>query len=250
MIAFWNVRNLLGDTVCSNPECLLAPTSVRISAIQAEYIGLSEIRWWHCGEHSPRSCVILLPYPYMSAGGKRESGVALILPAITKLLESVSGRILTARFRFRIRNISIRQCYAPTEIFNAEEKEAFYKHLNATRRGLLKVTLRLWKGIWMPKWALIIIEHVKCGNTVLGTIATIVGDLRLSAASTASPLEAHCLSTVYHNVIRLTTSRSTVDLEIKEALVSASIEKWLDGQSPLLAYRARIFSQSWKATNP
>jgi hypothetical protein len=52
----------------------------------------------------------------------------------------VSSRIITARFKSRVRPISIIQCYAPTETSPEETKEKFYGLLNTTiakiRKGI------------------------------------------------------------------------------------------------------------------
>ena len=43
--------------------------------------------------------------------------------------QPVSNRIISARFSSKVRNITIIQCYAPTEL--ADEKDEFYIRLNA-----------------------------------------------------------------------------------------------------------------------
>ena len=43
-----------------------------------------------------------------------------------------SERIMAARFKTRIRNLTIIQCYAPTEVTEKGEKEEFYQQLSGT----------------------------------------------------------------------------------------------------------------------
>ena len=44
----------------------------------------------------------------------------------------VNSRIIQARFKGRQTNLSIIQCYAPTNDSNDRDKEAFYEQLQAT----------------------------------------------------------------------------------------------------------------------
>ena len=44
----------------------------------------------------------------------------------------ISERIIVARFKTRIRNLTIIQCYAPVEITEKDEKEEFYQQLSET----------------------------------------------------------------------------------------------------------------------
>jgi len=44
----------------------------------------------------------------------------------------ISERILLARFKTKIRNLTITQCYAPTEMTDKDMKENFYQQLHET----------------------------------------------------------------------------------------------------------------------
>ena len=45
--------------------------------------------------------------------------------------QPVSDRIISARFSSKVRNFTIIQCYAPTELADDNEKDEFYSRLNA-----------------------------------------------------------------------------------------------------------------------
>ena len=64
------------------------------------------------------------------------SGVGILLSKAAKdsLLEwkPCSDRIITARFKTRARNLTVIQCYAPTEAADPIVKEDFYNQLNST----------------------------------------------------------------------------------------------------------------------
>jgi hypothetical protein len=61
---------------------------------------------------------------------EHKEGVGMLLSKTAKrsLLEwtRVSSRIITARFKSRVRQISNIQCYAPVETSTEETKEKFY----------------------------------------------------------------------------------------------------------------------------
>ena len=44
--------------------------------------------------------------------------------------QPLSDRIISARFSSKVRNITIIQCYAPTELAEDNEKDEFYSRLN------------------------------------------------------------------------------------------------------------------------
>lgn len=60
--------------------------------------------------------------------------------------EPVSPRILTARFNSKGRKVTILQCYAPTNLADAEEKEDFYEQLQAVLDRTPRRDLRILMG--------------------------------------------------------------------------------------------------------
>ena len=87
------------------------------------------MRWNPCGKMMTASGETLL-YSGMDEGENRERGVGLILSkgAARSLLEwePVSERIIRARFNSRWQQVTVIQCYAPTNEATEEEKVEFY----------------------------------------------------------------------------------------------------------------------------
>jgi exonuclease III len=63
-------------------------------------------------------------------------GILLSKKAKNSLIEwhPVSERIINAHFKAKVRNVSIVQCYVPTEISEIETKKQFYQCLNETMK--------------------------------------------------------------------------------------------------------------------
>jgi hypothetical protein len=93
-----------------------------------DLLGLSETRWNGSGEFTTASGELLL-YSGRASEEKHEYGLGLNLSKSLKKSHiewaAVSERILTARINTRLRNLTIVQCYAPTDEATIEEKEAF-----------------------------------------------------------------------------------------------------------------------------
>lgn len=81
----------------------------------------------------------MLVYSRKPSGSKRESGVGLLLKIKVRLVistwELVCNRLVAEKFRFRINNISIVQCYAPMETSDTLEKDS-YEQLKAIQEQL------------------------------------------------------------------------------------------------------------------
>ena len=82
-------------------------------------------------------------------GVNRASGVGLMISNKTyealQIRQPVSDRIISARFSSKVRNITIIQSYAPTELADDNEKDKFYSRLNAvygsTSRGDIVIVM-------------------------------------------------------------------------------------------------------------
>ncbi|XP_030752312.1 craniofacial development protein 2-like [Sitophilus oryzae] len=84
----------------------------------------------------PTSAKGLLLYSGRDKTQAHESGVGFLLSDSAKKTliswKPVSDRIITARCKVKIKNITFIQCYAPTEPAQVEDKQNFYGLLNRT----------------------------------------------------------------------------------------------------------------------
>lgn len=112
-----------------------------------EIMGMSEVRWIDSGEHTTAEGNTFL---YSCDPERRERGVGLLITKAVKkgLIEwsPVSDRLITARFRTKIRNVNVVQCYAPTNPSDAEEKDAFYDLLALTLGKIHKGEITILMG--------------------------------------------------------------------------------------------------------
>lgn len=134
-VGTWNVRTLLQPSKMEN----LCKEFVKYNLL---FLGLCETRWSDVGEfNAPEGLKFL--YSGKPSGGKREGGVGFLLSksAYGALIDwkAHSDRIISIRLRTRVRNITIIQCYAPTELADYGIKEEFYSCLS-------KVTSSVRKG--------------------------------------------------------------------------------------------------------
>jgi hypothetical protein len=96
-------------------------------------LGVSEVRWNGSGQITSNGNVFM--YSGMSnINDPHMKGVGMLLSKNIRavLLEwnPISERIITAKIKTKFRNMSIVQCYAPTEDAEPTEKEVFYSLLD------------------------------------------------------------------------------------------------------------------------
>lgn len=125
-IGFWNVRTLF-------EKGKLRQVEREMDSYKLDILGLSEVRWLDHGEMTTREGGTFLYSGPTGEGAEHRAGVGILLTRTSRrsLIEwkPVSDRLLTARFKSKIRNISIIQCYAPTEPSEEDVKEEYYRTL-------------------------------------------------------------------------------------------------------------------------
>lgn len=110
-IGFWNVRTLRESS-----------KSKQVAKVMGEYkldiLGLSEVRWPDFGEIQTLNKCTFLYSGQMGEDAEHREGVGLLLNETAKrnLLDwkPISERLMTARFKTRVRNVTVIQGYAPT----------------------------------------------------------------------------------------------------------------------------------------
>lgn len=142
-IGTWNVRTLYQTGK-------LAQLAAEAGRLNITILGLSETRWTDFGEKKLASGQIFLYSGLRGNKPPHEKGVGFLLsPLASKgLMEwhPVSERIISARFKSRIRNVTIIQCYAPTEMTQYAEKEAFYDQLTLAINSVPKKDICIMMG--------------------------------------------------------------------------------------------------------
>ena len=133
-IGYWNVRTLLDNREQTNDNATFLQLEQQFTRYKIDILGVSEARWLGSGIYtSPVDSNVFL-YSGKEEGSARTAGVGIMLTktAYSSLMswEPISERFITARFRSRVRNISIIQCYAPTEQASNTEKDDFYIQLS------------------------------------------------------------------------------------------------------------------------
>lgn len=133
-----------------------------------DFLGLSEVRWKGIGELRTTSGHHFI---YSGNPNSHINGVGLLLSNNMKkaLMEynPISERILTARIRSKYRNITVIQCYSPTEAADNDIKNSFYEQLNRAISSAPKSDIKIVMGDMNAK--------VGSDNTNLNSIMGVEG---------------------------------------------------------------------------
>lgn len=125
-IGAWNVRTMYetGKT---------AQVTKEMDNYKLQILGISECRWVGQGQQTLNSGHTILYSGHQDENLGHTEGVAIIVNKKTKkaLIEwkPVSSRIITARFKSAVKNVTVIQCYAPTNIADEQNKLDFYDKL-------------------------------------------------------------------------------------------------------------------------
>lgn len=122
-IGFWNVRTL-------NDSDRLVHVVKEMNQYKLDILGLSEVRWNGFGDITAQTGESFIYSGMPNLDDHHKYGVGMVISKKFKnsLLEwqPISERLLKARFKCKVRNVTIIQCYAPTEDADIEVKESFY----------------------------------------------------------------------------------------------------------------------------
>ena len=139
----WNVRTLYQTGK-------LAQVCRILQTFKLAFLGLSEVRWNEFGELTTSKGHQWLWSGMPNKTDPHQRGVGVLINKEYRkfLLEQkfISERIILVRFKGQARNITIVQCYAPTEDANDGDKQAFYDQLNRTLAEIPHSDLKLLMG--------------------------------------------------------------------------------------------------------
>lgn len=96
-------------------------------------LGVSETHWTDNGRRKTNGGTVIL---HSGHGDKHIHGVAVMIPKekVNTLVEwkPINERLLRARFNSKYSNLTIIQCYTPTNDVEKEIKEEWYEQLQTT----------------------------------------------------------------------------------------------------------------------
>lgn len=139
----WNVRTL-------NQDGKLEQLSAEAERLNVDIIGLSETKRNGIGETLDKNGNLLLYSGMPSEDDRHMRGVGIYIRKIfaKSLLswKAISERIIIARFKSKYKNMTLVQCYAPTEDSDITYKENFYSQLDGTLLEVPKTDVVILMG--------------------------------------------------------------------------------------------------------
>lgn len=144
----WNVKTLYQTGK-------LAQASRILESYKLAFLGISEMRWNQCGQLVTTKGHVCLWSGMPNENDTHQRGVGLLVNARARgaILDYkfVNERIMSVRFKCKVRNLSVIQCYAPTEDADAETKQEFYDQLNNIIADTPKRDLKVLMGDFNAK---------------------------------------------------------------------------------------------------
>lgn len=160
-IGCWNVRTM-------SDSGALKAIEKELKSYKMDILGISETRWNGFGEIQTQDGNFLIYSGQEDEAAPRQAGVGILMTSKARSAlttwNPISERLIMARFRTKVRQVSIIQCYAPTEGASEDEKTAFYELLETTSRKVKKQDIVIVMGDL----------NAKIGNDNLG-IENIIG---------------------------------------------------------------------------
>lgn len=146
-IGQWNVRTLY-------QEGKLKQVVKEMQRYNLDVLGISEVRWPGHGKFTTAEKHIFL-YSGMEDGKSHQHGVGILMsPKMQHSLlawNPINERIITARITLNGNQITIIQCYAPTDIAELSEKESFYEILSSLLNKTNKTDIIILMGDFNAK---------------------------------------------------------------------------------------------------
>lgn len=144
----WNVKTLY-------QAGKLAQASKILERYKLAFMGISEMRWNECGQLvTPKGHVVLwsgMP----NENDIHQHGVGLLINARIRNAvlnyKFINERMIFVRFQCKARNLSVIQCYAPTEDADDTTKQQFYDQLNKTIADTPKSDMKVVMGDFNAK---------------------------------------------------------------------------------------------------
>ncbi|XP_037959260.1 craniofacial development protein 2-like [Teleopsis dalmanni] len=114
----------------------MATLAAECDRFKIDVIGISEVRWNGTGEFTNQKGGVLMYSGMPDEQDPHIRGVAVYVKKNVKhsilCWKAISERIIVVRFRAKKFNMSLVQCYAPTEDSPLDQKEVFYSALERT----------------------------------------------------------------------------------------------------------------------